>query len=32
MEKRGNERKDCRGWYSDECRSEKEIVMKALNK
>jgi hypothetical protein len=31
-EKRGNERKDWRGWYSDECRRGKEMVMKALNK
>jgi hypothetical protein len=32
MEKRGNEGKDWRGWYSDECRRGKEMVMKALNK
>jgi hypothetical protein len=32
MEKRGSERKDWRGWYSDECRRGKEMVMKALNK
>jgi hypothetical protein len=32
MEKRSNERKDWRGWHSDECRRGKEMVMKALNK
>jgi hypothetical protein len=32
MEKRGNERKDWRGWYSNECRRGKEMIMKALNK
>jgi hypothetical protein len=32
MEKMGNEGNDWRGWYSDECRRGKEMVMKALNK
>jgi hypothetical protein len=31
-EKRGNESKDWRGWYSDECRRGKKMVMQALNK
>jgi hypothetical protein len=29
---RGNEGKDWRAWYSDECRRGKEMVMKAFNK
>jgi hypothetical protein len=32
MERRGNERKDWWGWYTDECRRGKEKIMKALNK
>jgi hypothetical protein len=32
MERRGNEGRDWRGWYSGECRRGKEMVMKALTK
>jgi hypothetical protein len=32
MERRGNDRKDWRGWYVDECRRGKEEVMIAFNK
>jgi hypothetical protein len=32
IEKRGNEGRDWRSWYSDECRRGKEMVIKALNK